>query len=125
MLGVHIENVGDVAVIECEGRIVQSDAAFAIRDAVMSQERAQIIVLDLSEVDSIAGGGLGMLVFLQRWSYDHHIRLKMFNPSWSVRDKLEHASSISPLEIATLDEVVALLARADNRYALNSSPQSL
>jgi hypothetical protein len=27
MLTLHIENVGEVAIIECEGRIVQSDAA--------------------------------------------------------------------------------------------------
>ena len=122
MLDVHIENVGDMAFIECEGRIVQSEAAFAIRNAVMSQERANVIVLDLSDVDAIAGGGLGMLVFLQRWSYDHRIRIKMFNPSLSVQDQLEHASSISRFEIATLDEVIALMAQAESRVAL-ASPQ--
>jgi hypothetical protein len=28
MLSVHVENIGEIAVIECEGRIVRSDAAF-------------------------------------------------------------------------------------------------
>src|SRR6266849_524071 len=116
MLSVHIDKVGDIAVVECEGRIVQSDAAFGLRNAVMSQTDARIVVVDFSEVDAIGGGGLGMLVFLQRWAYDHDIRLKLFNPSRSVRERLEYASSMSAFEIATLDEMMALLARADSRY---------
>jgi hypothetical protein len=58
------ENIGEMAVIECEGRIDRSEAAFKLREAVTSQRDARIIVLDLSEVFAIEGGGLGMLVFL-------------------------------------------------------------
>jgi len=36
-----------------------------------------------------------MLVFLQRWAYDHDIRLKLFNPSRSVQERLEYAGSPS------------------------------
>ncbi len=36
-----------------------------------------------------------MLGFLQRWDYDHDIRLKLFNPSKSVQNRLEHASSVT------------------------------
>ncbi len=75
MLGVHIENIGDMAVIECEGRIVRGEAASKLRAAVNSQRDARIIVLDLSEVPAVEGGGLGMLVFLQQWTHDHGIRL--------------------------------------------------
>jgi hypothetical protein len=64
------------------------------------------------------GGGLGMLVFLRRWARDHHIRFKFFNPTESVRDRLECSKWIPELDIATLDEMVALLASADRRYAL-------
>jgi anti-anti-sigma regulatory factor len=117
MLSVHIENIGEVAVIECEGRIVRSEAAFELRKAVTLQSDARIIVLDLSEVTAIEGGGLGMLVFLQRWAHDHDIRLKLFNPRQPVRDKLGHASSMRGFDIATLDEMMALLACADGRYA--------
>jgi anti-anti-sigma regulatory factor len=118
MLSVHMENIGEMAVIECEGRIVRSEDAFELRKAVNLQSDARIIVLDLSEVTVIAGGGLGMLVFLQRWTHDHDIRLKLFNPRQSVRDRLEHASSMREFDIATLDEMMALLACADGRYAL-------
>ena len=117
MLTVHIENIGDMAVIECEGRIVRSEAAFKLRDAVTLQSDTRIIVLDLSEVSAIEGGGLGMLLFLQRWAQDHDIRLKLFNPRHSVRDRLERVSSMREFDIATLDEMMALLAHADSRYA--------
>ena len=63
MLNVTIENIGDLAVVECEGRLVQSEAAFKLREAVTSQRDARIVVLELSEVHAIEGGGLGMLVF--------------------------------------------------------------
>lgn len=117
MLSVHIENIGEMAIIECDGRIVRSEAALELRKAVNLQSDARTIVLDLSEVSAIEGGGLGMLVFLQRWALDHDIRLKLFNPRHSVRDRLEHASSMREFDIATLDEMMALLACADGGYA--------
>ena len=118
MLNIHTENIGELAVIECEGRIDRSEAAFKLREAVTKQRDVRIIVLDLSEVFAIEGGGLGMLVFLHRWAYDHDIRLKLFNPRQSVHDRLEHAKSMREFDIATLDEMMALLVRADSRYAL-------
>lgn len=120
MLSVHIENIGEIAVIECEGRIVRSEAAFRLREAVTSQRNARIIVLDLSEVFALEGGGLGMLVFLQRWAYDHDIRLKLLNPLQSVRDRLVHAKSMPRFDIATREEIMAILVWADSRYALAS-----
>jgi anti-anti-sigma regulatory factor len=117
MLGLHIEKIGDLAVVECEGRLVRSEAAFQLREAITSQRNARIIVLDLSEVSTIEGGGLGMLTFLQRWTYDHDIQFKLFNPRKSVRDTLERANPLPEFDIATLDEVLALLAHAASRYA--------
>jgi anti-anti-sigma regulatory factor len=117
MLSVHIENIGDLAVIECEGRIVRSEAAFKLREAVNSESDARIIVLDLSEVSAVEGGGLGMLMFLQRWAHDHDIQLKVFNPRQSVQDRLEQASSTQEFDIVTLDEMMALLARYSGGYA--------
>jgi anti-anti-sigma regulatory factor len=117
MLSVFIENFGEMAVVECEGRIVRSEAAFKLRQAVTLQSDGRIIVLDLSEVSAIEGGGLGMLVFLQRWAQDRDIRFKLFNPRQSVRDRLEQASSMQEFDIVTLDEMMALLAHFSGRYA--------
>jgi anti-anti-sigma regulatory factor len=118
MLSVYVENIGEMAVVQCEGRIVRSEAAFKLREAVCSQRDARIIVLDLSEVQAIEGGGLGMLVFLQRWAQEHDIRLKLFNPHQSALDRWELAGSMPGLDIATLEEIMALLAQCGHsRYA--------
>jgi anti-anti-sigma regulatory factor len=118
MLSIHIDNVGDIAVIECDGRIVQSEAALKLREAVNSQGDARVIVLDLSEVSALEAGGLGMLGFLQRWAKDQGIRLRLFNPRQSVRCRLEQVSWMREFDIIARDEMVALLALADGRPAL-------
>jgi anti-anti-sigma factor len=119
-MSIHIDRVGEMAVVECEGRFVRSDEAFRLRDAVTSQPQAHIIVLDLTEMRAIGGGGIGVLVFLQRWCRDHDIRFKLFNPSRSVQERLENTNAMSEFDIASLDEMMALLAQADRRYALAS-----
>jgi len=91
MLEVHITKSEDVVVILCKGRIVRSAAAFSLRDAVTQQRDARVVLLDLSEVESVEGGGLGMLVFLQRWTRDNGIELILFGPSIPVRKSLERA----------------------------------
>ena len=118
MLKINIDNIGELAIIECEGRIVQSQAAFKLRDAVTSQSEARTVVLELTEVHAIEGGGLGMLIYLQRWARNHGIRLKLFNPSKPVRERLKMVSPLSEFDVPTLDEMMALLASADSRYAL-------
>ena len=52
MLNVIVENIGELAVVECEGRILQSEAAYKLREAVTSQTDAQVVVLELSEVSA-------------------------------------------------------------------------
>ena len=115
MLSVHIDDFGETVVIHCVGRIVRSEAAFKLREAVTSQavtsqRDARTIVLDLAEVPAIEGGGLGMLVFLQRWAHDHDIRIKLFNPCQTVRDRLEHVNSTREFDMATPDEMTVLYA---------------
>jgi hypothetical protein len=41
MLTVNVENIGDLAVVECEGRIVRSDAASACARWCASLRRVQ------------------------------------------------------------------------------------
>ena len=50
MLNVTVENIGELAVVECEGKIVKREAAVKLRKAVTSQTDALIVVLELSEV---------------------------------------------------------------------------
>jgi anti-anti-sigma regulatory factor len=118
MLSVTVENIGELAVVECEGRIVQREAALKLRKAVTSQTDALIVVLELSEVHAIEGGGLGVLVFLRRWAREHNIRFLLFNPSKSVRKGLTRIRSISDFYIPTMEEMTALLVYASSRHAL-------
>lgn len=118
MLAIHVENLTDLAVVECKGRIVRSEAVFELRDVVQAQAAASVIALDLSEVAAIGGGGVGMLVFLQRWARNHHIQLKLVSPSRPVVDGLERSRSLPNFEIPTLHEMMTILAHADSRYAL-------
>lgn len=118
MLNVNVDHISDLAIVECEGRIVQSDAAFKLREAITSQRDARTVVLDLSEVSAIEGGGLGMLVCLQRWAQDHDIRFKLFNPSKFVRDRLKKASS-TPSEFACQ---IALNGDLTSSQAAENSP---
>jgi len=111
MLSLHVENVDDVAILECQGRIVRSEAAFKLRQAVLSQKHARVIWLDLSEVSAIEGGGLGMLLFLQRWAHEHDIQLRLFNPTKPVKDRLEAAASVPGFEMVASEDMRALLAR--------------
>jgi anti-anti-sigma regulatory factor len=120
MINVNVEKLGELRVVECDGRIVRSDAAFALRDSVTSQADARVIVLDLSEVNALEGGGLGMLMFLQRWAQDHHIKLKLFNPRSSVRARLERTAPPVGFEIVSLEELLDLLGQADHGGPLAS-----
>jgi len=118
MLTIRVENLGDLAIVDCKGRIVHSDSVFNLRDAVMAQSSAHIIALDLYEVEAIGGGGLGMLAFLQRWANDHDIQLKLFSPSKSVMQALSRTQARFDFDIATLHEMMTILSHADSRYGL-------
>ena len=50
MLTLSIERIGDMAIIECKGRIVQSDATIKLHEAVTAQKNVRIVVLDLTQV---------------------------------------------------------------------------
>ena len=120
MLRVNTENIGDMAVVECKGRIVRSEAAFKLRKAVTLQPNVRILVLDLSEVHAVEGGDLGTLWFLQQWADDQGIQLKLFNPTDAVKDRLEHNNSMLHFDVATFEEMMALLAHADSQYAVSA-----
>ena len=109
MLNLTVEKIGKVAVLHCEGRIVQSDAAFRLRDAVTQQRRSSVVLLDLSGVKALEGGGLGMLLFLQMWTRAHGIQFKVFDAPAGIRQSLERTRSAAAFEIAGMGEVLSLL----------------
>ena len=79
----------DAVIVQCTGRLVRSEAAYRLRDAVHANRGCRSIVLDLSKVKAVEGGGLGMLAFLQRWAAENGIRTKLLNPSPRVQQRLK------------------------------------
>jgi len=116
---VTVDKIGELAVVECEGRLVQSESAHTLREAVTSQAGdARIVVLDLSEVRAMGGIGFCTLVLLRRWARQHNIRFLLFNPSESVQSRLNRARSIAEFYIPSFEEMMALLSYAKSRYAV-------
>jgi len=117
MLAIRVETLGELAIVECKGRIVRSESVFKLSEAVLAQASSRIIVLDLSEVEAIGGGGLGMLVLLERWARDRRIQFQLSNPSRAVVQGLVNNRSILNFEIATFQEMMGILAHSDGRYS--------
>jgi anti-anti-sigma factor len=110
-MSLHIksEQTGDVAVLQCAGRIVRGEALHFLKDAVTGLSQPRVVVLDLTEVDMIDGGGLGMLVFLHRWTRDNDIQLKLVNPSSFVREMLGRTRLTCVFNISSVDDAVEIL----------------
>jgi len=126
MLQVKIENIGEMSVIACQGRLVRSEAAFKLRKAVLSQDHARVVVVDLSDVTAVEGGGLGMLWYLQSWAEGHAVQLKLFGPTASVKDRLAHTSPQAHFDVASLQEMMALLSEQEDAiYMAASAPTPL
>jgi anti-anti-sigma regulatory factor len=118
MLAIYVENLSDLAIVGCKGRITHSDTVFKLRDAVLAQADSRIITLDLSEVTAIGGGGLGMLAYLERWAREHDIRLQLFRPSKPVLEGLVQNRSILNFEIVSFHEMMSILAHSDSPYSI-------
>jgi len=114
MLRIYVENIVDVAIVECEGSIVRSEDAFQLFKVVALQADARVVVVDLSEVHLVEGDGLSIFLILRSWTQARHIGLKLFNPRNPVRYSLEFAKP--KFDFATLNELLALLARSEKRY---------
>lgn len=117
MLDVNIERFDDIAVVICKGRMVQSDDVFMFRDFVFAQEGARVIALDLSNVEALGGGGLGMLAFLQHWADQHRIELNLLSPSPAVRDQLSRVSGVD-IQITDPVELMSPTDRGHSNYGL-------
>jgi anti-anti-sigma factor len=108
MLTVKSERAGDVVVIKCAGRIVRGQEA-ALRNAVLQEKLARVVVLDLSDVDSIDAGGLTLLVSLHRWTENNRTHLKLVNPSVFVHEMLTRTHLNCVFDISSLHDALTVL----------------
>ena len=104
MLGVTIENSGNVAVLRCSGRIVAGEEAWTLYNTVISLKNKHAVVLDLTRVSTVDAGGLGVLVLLQQWARGTGANLQLI-PSKPVEDMLELTGLHSLFDIRSSDSV--------------------
>lgn len=115
MLTLDTEKTGDVAVVRCSGRIVRGEEVSTLRNAVVSEKDTRIVVLDLSEVESLDAGGLAALVSLHDWTRNHGIQLKLVNPSPFVHEMLERTGLNRVFDISSLHDALVVLSGSDCR----------
>jgi anti-anti-sigma factor len=109
MLTIDVEKTGDVAVVRCNGRIVRGEEVRTLRSAVVSEKSSRIVVLDLSEVESLDAGGLTTLLSLHQWARSRGVQLKLVNPSRFVREILVRTQLDHVFDVSTLDHALFVL----------------
>ena len=90
MLNVTVEDLNDVVVLHCAGRIVRGEETALLCAA--NRQHGRTVVIDLGRVDAVDAAGIGMLVSLQAAG----IYLRLMNPNSNVREMLRvtHLESI-------------------------------
>ena len=112
MLTIDVERTGDVAVVRCAGRIVRGQEVHTLRTAVIGEKNSRIVVLDLTEVESIDAGGLNTLVSLHEWSRSRGVQLKLVNPSHFVKEMLTRTKLDRVFDISTFRRALHVLTGA-------------
>ena len=101
MLTVTVENLGDVVILRCLGRIVRGTETSILCSAV--QQAGRELILDLRQVDTIDAAGIGALISLQAAG----IYMKLANATERVREMLRVTEVDSIFEIGEFQSVVA------------------
>jgi len=121
-LYINIEQTADVAVLQCAGRLVRSQALSLLKDAVTGLSPLRVVVIDLSDVKMLDAGGLGMLVSLHNWACVNGIQLKLVNPSRLVRQVLALTRLTSVFNISSVEDVIHIFCSGDqaNKSAIGA-----
>jgi anti-anti-sigma factor len=105
----QIERLQDVAIVGCSGRLVRGAALDEFRCRLERMENLRVLVLDLSNVEQLDAGGLGVLLRLRRWALQHKVQMKLVDPSPFVRRVLDATHLNSVFEISSLEQALCIL----------------
>ncbi len=111
MLKVHTRNLGNVAVVSLQGRIVNGETA-SLRKLVDSHLDSGAVVLDLAHVSTIDASGLGLMLSLRKQAETKGVGLKLMNVSKFVRQVFE---------ITRLDTVFEVIPRVEPLPAMSQA----
>ena len=104
MLKVHVRNLGTVAILCLQGRLVVGETG-ALRQAVDAQTRASAIVLDLARVSTIDAHGLGVMLELRQQAESRGIEFRLMNVTQLVSRVLEITRLNSVFEITSAENI--------------------
>ena len=125
MLSLGIQQLGDVTIVHCIGRIVFPDARGS-RVALLQQLRTRTLILDLADTVAIDAGGLGALVALRSWAKQTNRTLKLMNVTPRVEQLLQLTKLNCSFEVCSAKEMLDLLCRAihkDESSPLQPGPE--
>ena len=111
----QVECQNDVAIVRCAGRMVRGTALDEFRRQVESLAHLRILVVDLSAVEQVDAGGLGILLLVRRWARQNSVQMKLANPSAFVMRLLEATRLTSVFEVSSLEEALCILQAPGDR----------
>jgi anti-anti-sigma factor len=117
MLTIDVEKTGDVAVVRCEGRIVRGAEVRTLRNAVFAEKDIRIVVIDLSDVETLDAGGLTALLSLHQWARNRNVQLKLVNPSHFVNEILTRTGLDHVFDISVFEHALFVLSASDCRHS--------
>jgi len=117
MLTIDVEKTGDVAVVRCVGRIVRGAEVCTLNNAVFSEKDIRIVVIDLSDVETLDAGGLTALLSLQQWARNRSVQLKLVNPSHFVNEMLTRTGLNHVFDISNFEHALFVLSPPDGRHS--------
>jgi len=106
MLKVVTRKFGGVAILGLQGRVVNGGTD-ELSEAIRSQSNANVLVLDLAQVELIDAKGLGVLLELREFAQSRGIEFRLMNVNRLVQQVLELTRLDSVFETADEEEIRA------------------
>jgi anti-anti-sigma factor len=111
MLKVHAKNLGTIAVLCLQGRIVKGETEI-LRNALHSVSEVSAVILDLARVTTVDAGGLGVMLELREQAESKGIRFELMNVTKLVGRVLEVTRLDSVFQIASGVEFFRAVSRS-------------
>ncbi len=115
MFHATVHDFGELAIVRCAGRLLHGEASAILGNAMSFRTRKRVIVLEMSDVDGIDAGGVGLLASITRWASGHGIRLKLMHPAAIVHEMLALTGLLSSFELFTCEELADLFGLGSRR----------
>ena len=109
MLKTSVQKIRDTTIVRCQGRIIVGENFTILRDAVMRNSPAAMVVLDLAGVKRIDAGGLGVLLKLREWARGNGVQFKLMNVMPKVDRMLKLTKLDRVFEFCSLREMLCLV----------------